>query len=97
MMADSENVVRYKGTATGRVQGVGFRAFVQKHAMKRGIKGWVRNMSDGSVTMEAEGDKTSLEALHDDIMKGNLFIKVKALSWEEMPIKCDEDDFVILK
>ncbi len=34
---------------TGRVQGVGFRAFVKARADERGIQGWVRNLSDGSV------------------------------------------------
>ena len=33
----------------GRVQGVGFRAFVEHEALKRGIEGWVRNRRDGSV------------------------------------------------
>ena len=33
----------------GRVQGVGFRAFVEHEALKRGIEGWVRNRGDGSV------------------------------------------------
>jgi acylphosphatase len=33
----------------GRVQGVGFRAFVEHHAIQRGLTGWVRNRRDGSV------------------------------------------------
>jgi acylphosphatase len=36
-------------TIAGRVQGVGFRAFVEREAAKRGLKGWVRNRRDGSV------------------------------------------------
>ena len=34
---------------TGRVQGVGFRAFVEAQAARRGLNGWVRNRRDGSV------------------------------------------------
>ena len=48
-MAESKTSVRYFGRATGRVQGVGFRMFVQQHASELGLTGWVRNMEDGSV------------------------------------------------
>lgn len=36
-------------TVHGRVQGVGYRAFVEHEALRRGIEGWVRNRRDGSV------------------------------------------------
>jgi acylphosphatase len=36
-------------TVRGRVQGVGFRAFVENEALRRGLEGWVRNCRDGSV------------------------------------------------
>ena len=39
----------------GRVQGVGFRYQAQKYASAYGLKGWVRNEYDGSVTMEVQG------------------------------------------
>jgi acylphosphatase len=42
------NVVRHV-VVTGRVQGVGFRAFVEDEAMERGLAGWVRNRRDGTV------------------------------------------------
>jgi acylphosphatase len=38
--------IRYFGTAAGRVQGVGFRMFVQQHAMDLHVTGWIRNMED---------------------------------------------------
>lgn len=47
----------------GRVQGVGFRAFCQREALERGVRGWVRNEPDGSVSAEAEGSSASLEGL----------------------------------
>ena len=39
----------------GRVQGVGFRFQAQKYASAYGLKGWVRNEYDGSVTVEVQG------------------------------------------
>lgn len=40
---------------TGTVQGVGFRAAVKRHALLHGIKGFVRNLSDGRVEICAQG------------------------------------------
>ncbi len=45
----------------GRVQGVGFRYYTQKKALELGIDGYVRNMPDGSVYVEAEGERGNLE------------------------------------
>ncbi|MCX8029816.1 MAG: acylphosphatase [Brevinematales bacterium] len=47
----------------GRVQGVGFRYFVQRNASKLGLKGWVRNVEDGSVEVLAYGDEKSISEL----------------------------------
>jgi acylphosphatase len=47
----------------GRVQGVYFRAFVLRHARALGLKGWVRNRSDGRVKVWAEGERSRLESL----------------------------------
>ena len=47
----------------GRVQGVFFRDYVLKRAETLGLKGYVRNTPDGSVEVEAEGERRKLEAL----------------------------------
>ncbi|MBK8575054.1 MAG: acylphosphatase [Elusimicrobia bacterium] len=44
----------------GRVQGVGFRVFCEEAALARGLRGWVRNEFDGSVSVEVEGDTAVL-------------------------------------
>ena len=49
--------------ARGRVQGVGFRAFVEHQALSRGIEGWVRNRRDGTVEAVFAGHPASVEAL----------------------------------
>jgi acylphosphatase len=47
-MIEEPQIVRHI-LVRGRVQGVGFRAFVEHHALQRGLGGWVRNRRDGSV------------------------------------------------
>jgi acylphosphatase len=47
-MSEADRVVRHV-MIRGRVQGVGFRAFVEHTALRRGLEGWVRNRRDGAV------------------------------------------------
>jgi acylphosphatase len=54
----------------GRVQGVFFRAFVQRHARQLGISGYVRNLPDRSVEVRAEGERQQLEALAGYLRSG---------------------------
>lgn len=53
----------------GRVQGVSFRHYTMLRAREAGLKGWVRNLPDGTVETVAQGDQTALESflefLHD--------------------------------
>ena len=91
-MAD---LVRYFGTATGRVQGVGFRMFVQQNAMELGITGWVKNMSDGTVTMELQGPQSAIDRLEAIIREGNYFIKVQSFGLEVRDVVAMEQRFEI--
>mgnify|MGYP003621438259 CR=1 FL=1 len=81
--------------AYGRVQGVGFRYFVQSAAKKYGLSGWVKNMSDGSVTMEVQGDAPKLDSLFAEIKKGNVFIKVSRIDTKSINIVDDDNGFDI--
>ena len=45
----------------GRVQGVGYRVFVQEQAMGVGLRGWVRNRRDGSVEALVAGEEIVIE------------------------------------
>ncbi len=55
---------------SGRVQGVGFRFFTEDAAAREGINGWVRNVPDGRVEIEAEGDAESLQRFEHRIRHG---------------------------
>ncbi|KLO21822.1 acylphosphatase [Marinitoga sp. 1197] len=61
----------------GRVQGVGFRWFINKIAKSLDINGYVMNMSDGSVEIWAEGNIENIENLKQYIIKGNGFSYVE--------------------
>jgi len=54
----------------GRVQGVGFRWFVEREAHILGIAGWVRNNSDGSVEVLAQGTRDQLSGLRGRLREG---------------------------
>lgn len=53
---------RLRATVHGDVQGVGFRAFTQREALRLGLTGWVRNTWDGAVETVAEGPRPALDA-----------------------------------
>ena len=54
----------------GRVQGVGFRFFAREAARRLGLKGSVRNLPDGSVEVEAIGDRAALQKLVGQLQRG---------------------------
>lgn len=72
--------VKYYARACGRVQGVGFRYFVQYSAVALQIGGWVRNCDDGSVDMYLNGDREAVEQLLRKIRKGSMWIQVDSLN-----------------
>ncbi len=55
---------------TGRVQGVGYRAWVDAEARRRGLAGWVRNRRDGSVEALVAGETSAVDALVADFQHG---------------------------
>ena len=60
----------------GRVQGVYFRAYTQKQAVKLNVSGFVRNLSDGSVEIVACGHADELQKLVAWCHKGPILAKV---------------------
>ena len=66
--------------AHGRVQGVGFRFFVREKASLFGLCGWVRNRSDGTVELYAEGEDGSVREFMTEIEKGPVFGNISGLT-----------------
>ena len=92
MQADRK---RCFGCASGRVQGVGFRYFVQSQAQLLGVTGWVKNMEDGTVTMELQGTTEHLARLIAKIRIGSFFIKVEKLQLQDVTTVDGETSFEI--
>ena len=57
-------------TIRGSVQGVGFRAFVERQAVERGLDGWVRNRRDGSVEAVFAGPANAIDAMIEACREG---------------------------
>ncbi|MGH9681473.1 MAG: acylphosphatase [Candidatus Acidiferrales bacterium] len=68
---------------SGRVQGVGFRYFAERTALRLDISGYVRNLADGRVEVYAIGTAEQLEALADKLRRGPLLARVDRLDEEE--------------
>jgi acylphosphatase len=67
----------------GRVQSVGYRAFVEHHALQRGLAGWVRNRSDGSVEAVFAGPEKLVMGMIEACRFGPLPAHVDALDQRE--------------
>lgn len=63
------------------VQGVGFRYYVRNRALALGISGYVKNRSDGSVEVAAQGDEDSLIELTEALAGGPTGAEVAAVDW----------------
>ena len=72
-------------SVTGKVQGVFYRKSAKDKAIELGIKGWVRNEDDGSVTIEATGEPAALAALAEWCHEGSPRAVVTNVQVEDIP------------
>jgi len=80
---------------SGRVQGVFFRSNTKRVADNLGIKGWVRNLSDGRVEVVAEGEKNRIDNLIKFLKKGPEAGRVDNVEIESQEYKSGFQDFSI--
>jgi acylphosphatase len=73
-------VAAWRLVITGRVQGVGFRAWTRREARRRALRGWVRNRSDGSVEALLIGAADVVELLIDACHRGPSLALVEVVS-----------------
>ena len=78
----------------GRVQGVGFRYFVERAANGLGLTGWVRNRDDGDVEVYAAGDSGQLSELAGMLWKGPRWAEVRGVDESEAPLEQHQGFFI---
>ncbi|MGH7881692.1 MAG: acylphosphatase [Candidatus Dormibacteraceae bacterium] len=79
----------------GRVQAVGFRAFVYQLARSRDLSGWVRNGSDGTVECIVEGPRLELDRLLEELKQGAPAAQVKEVKADFSPAEGNLGDFEV--
>jgi acylphosphatase len=91
----SEKTQRKRAIASGLVQGVGFRYYVRRVASRRPVTGFVRNLPDGSVEIEAQGSPGEVDSFLNEASVGPPGSRVSGFRVEPAPELGDEIGFVI--
>ena len=69
----------------GYVQGIGYRWFVQRTASRVGVSGWVRNLANGDVETQAQGNEESLQQFLHELRTGSHWARVDDVQVKELP------------
>ncbi len=79
----------------GRVQGVGFRAYVFNRARELGLAGFVKNMADGTVFIDAQGEEEALNKLVEYVKKGPSMSRVEKVEIERVGQTLNTKEFIV--
>lgn len=77
---------------SGRVQGVGFRYQAAYYARGLGLTGWVRNLYDGRVEMEVQGEEDRIQALVGRLRMAP-YIRIDDADYSDLPLDPQEKKF----
>ena len=85
-MTGLDEILRVHVWVQGRVQAVGFRAFVQQNAAQIGVTGWVRNVGHNTVEGVAEGTQRQIEEFLRMVKRGPMGSRVdeSRAEWEQV-------------
>ncbi len=86
---------RVRAIVSGRVQGVSYRASTVVAAEARNLTGWVRNLPDGRVELEAQGDTAQVDSLLDWCKQGPPAARVDRVDAEPREVVAGETRFAI--
>ena len=79
----------------GRIQGVGYRYFVQGAAERLGVKGFVRNLHSGDVEVHAEADDVTLPLFKQELQRGPRMAEVGEVVERDVPVSGQYSSFLI--
>ena len=85
-----------KGFVSGRVQGVGFRYFVRRHADTQQLSGYAKNLADGRVGFLLQGEKTAVQLVLEQIRRGPSYSKVDDVEVKEVEASDIKNRFLTL-
>ena len=85
--------IRYHIYFSGRVQGVGFRYTAAFAARALKLTGWVKNLWDGRVEMEVQGEKSAVSKFLIRL-RGERYIRIEHMEIEELPLE-NEPTFAV--
>ena len=84
---------------SGKVQGVGFRAYVQRSAVELGLLGWVGNLANGQVEIMAQGKEEVLKVFKAKVLEGPSYANVDSMEINDeapaLTVLSDGDRFFI--
>ena len=83
---------RYHYYVSGEVQGVGFRYKAQRIAARLHLTGWVRNLYDGRVELELQGEETEIDRFFP-WMEDSCYIEITRIESKELQTKDEESSF----
>ncbi|MBD2527390.1 acylphosphatase [Nostoc sp. FACHB-133] len=88
-------MVAVQGTVTGKVQKVGFRAFLFKLAIQYNLAGWDQNLSDGTVEFIWQGQQSRIDQAIAEISKGDTSAIVNQVLTKSIPVNPELNTFVV--
>lgn len=86
-------MIRREYIVSGRVQEVGFRFFCKYQASLLSLTGYAKNLDDGQVLIEIQGDEPSINKFKKNILNGNGFSKVISITERKLLADTNEKRF----
>ncbi len=94
-MTENQKPVRKHLYISGRVQGVGFRAYTRRKASQEGVTGWVRNLADGRVEVVLSGARENVGLVINSLRSGPSLARVEDIKIEDEEYQGDFTHFSV--